>query len=180
MTIFEAIKTRRSIRKFKDKKVSQSLIKKLINTARLAPSAYNAQSSRFIIIDDKAGKQKLKDNNIFRQEFVYQAPLIIICCADTAVYPKERYEPVFSRASEIGGEVGAVRDLAIATQNLVLMATGLGLGSCYIGIINRDKLRKVFNIPKNYVLPFVIIAGYPDEKPGKLVRKNIEHYLFNK
>lgn len=180
MTIQQAIIKRRSIRKFKDKKVPKDIITKLINAARLAPSAYNAQSSRFIIIDDKAEIQKLKDQEIFRQGFIYKAPLIIVCCADINVYPKEKYESIFSKASEIGGEVGAVRDVSISAQNLVLEATGFGLGSCYIGLVNRDKLRKIYGMPKNFVLPFVLIVGYPDEKIGALDRKNIKHYIFTR
>lgn len=178
MTVEETIKNRRSIRKFQDQEVPDILVRKLIEAAQLAPSAYNAQPSKFVIIKDKETKQKLKANNIFKQDFVYEAPLIIICCADPDVYPKERFDPVFSHATEIGGNIGAVRDLSISTQNLVLMAASLGLGSCYIGLINRNKAKEILDIPRSYVMPFVVIIGYPDEKPESKSRKKIEELII--
>lgn len=110
MSVKTVIKKRRSIRKYQDKKVSNNLIRELIDAARLAPSAYNAQSARFFIVKGVTIKQKLKENNIFKQDFVYTAPIIIVCCADQNVFPKERFEPVYSNPREIGGEIGAVRD----------------------------------------------------------------------
>jgi nitroreductase len=177
MTVEQAIKNRRSIRKYQGIKVPSSLIKKLLTAAQLAPSAYNAQPSKFIVITDKKIRQKLQDNNIFKHSFVYSAPLLIICCANPEVYPKEKFEPVYSNSAEIGGDVGAVRDLSISTQNLVLMATELGLGTCYIGIVNRNKIKEILNIPKNYVLPFVITVGYPDEKPKPSSRKPLKEII---
>lgn len=178
MNIEEVIKERRSIRKYQEIKVPPDSIAKLIEAARLAPSAYNAQPEKFIIIEAEEIKNKLKDNNIFRQDFVYRAPLIIVCCADPEVYPKEKFDPVFSGAAEIGGELGAVRDLSISAQNLVLMATSLGLGTCYIGLIDRNKIKDILSIPKNYVLPFVILAGFPDEEPKPLLRKEMGEFIL--
>lgn len=177
MTVEEVIKNRRSIRQFRDQEVPEVLIRKLIDSARLAPSAYNAQPAKFVIIKDRSTKQKLKANSIFKHDFVYQAPLIIICCADPEVYPKERFDPVFSNASEIGGDIGAVRDLSISAQNLVLTADSLGLGSCYIGLIDRNKAKEVLGIPGNYVMPFALILGYPNEKPEAKPRKGIEEFI---
>jgi nitroreductase len=178
MTVEETIKIRRSIRKFRSQEVPDILVRKLIEAAQIAPSAYNAQPSKFVIVKDEETKQKLKANNIFKQDFVYEAPLIIICCADPEVYPKERFDPVFSQATEIGGDIGAVRDLSISTQNLVLTAAGLGLGSCYIGLINRNKAKEILNISRSYVLPFAVIIGYPDEKPGPKPRKKIGELII--
>lgn len=177
MNLEEAINQRRSIRKYQDTKVPADFVEKLIAAVRLAPSAYNAQPTKLLIIADEKTKQELRANNIFRQEFVYQAPLIIAFLADPAVYPQEKFEPVFSNAAEIGGEVGAVRDLSISAQNLVLTATSLGLGTCYIGIVNRNKFKEMFNLPPNYVLPFVIIAGFPGEESKPLIRKDASEFI---
>jgi len=180
MRIEEAIKKRRSIRRFKDRGVSSLLINKLITAAQLAPSAYNGQPSKFIIVEDKRTKQKFRENNIFKQDFVYQAPVIIICCADPGVYPQEKFNPTYSNAADIGGEIGAVRDLSISTQNLVLMATGLGLGTCYIGLIDRSKTKEIFSIPQNYVIPFAVIVGHPDETPTSTPRKKLAELIITK
>jgi nitroreductase len=129
MSIKAIITKRRSIRKYQAKKVSDVLIKELINAARLAPSGNNAQPARYFIVQDEKIKQKLKENKVFKQEFVYQAPVIIVCCGNPEVYPKEKLEPGFDDSFQIR----AVRDVSIAAQNLVLRATELGLGTCYIG-----------------------------------------------
>ena len=172
MEVKIAIENRRSVRKYQDKKIPDSLVNELIEAARLAPSAYNAQPTRFVIIRSEEVKEKLKENKIFKQNFVYQAPIIIICCGDAEVYPKERLENTYSSPKEIAGEVGAVRDISIAAQNLVLRATELGLGTCYIGLVAREKAKDILDIPKNYVLPFVITVGYPAEEPKAMPRKN--------
>jgi len=181
MKVEEAIKTRRSIRKYQAKQVPDDLINELIEAARLAPSAYNAQPSRFFIIKDENLKEKLRENDVFKQPFVYDSPLIIICCADPDVYPKDRTGPVTNKAGEVAGGTGAVRDLAFASQNLVLRATELGLGTCYIGLFNRDKeeIKEVLNIPKSFILAFAIIAGYPNEKPNQTPRKKISEIILN-
>lgn len=180
MNVKDAIKKRVSIRKFKDKDVPSSFVKELIEAARLAPSAYNAQPTKFITVQAKDSKEMLRKNNIFKQAFVYESPLIIICLGDPEVYPKERLEPTYSNPQEIAGEMGAVRDVSIAAQNLVLRAKELRLGTCYIGLVARNKIKEILDIPNNYVLPFVIIAGYPDEKPKPTPRKKLEDYIFKR
>ncbi|MFA5349096.1 MAG: nitroreductase family protein [Candidatus Paceibacterota bacterium] len=178
MDVNKTIETRRSIRKYQDKEISMDLIKDILNAARLAPSAYNAQPSRFIVIQDKKIKETLKENNVFKQPFVYNAPVIIICLGDPEVYPKERLEPIYSNPKEIAGDIGAVRDVAISAQNLVLRATELGLGTCYIGLVNRDRIKEILGIPDNYVLPFVITVGYPDEDPDPMPRKDMKDIII--
>jgi len=178
MDIKNVIEKRKSIRKYQDKEIPDSLIDELVEAARLAPSAYNAQPLKFVILKSKDIKERLKKNKIFKQNFVYDAPIIFICCGDPEVYPKERLEPIFSNPSEIAGEVGAVRDVSIAAQNLVLRATDLGLGTCYVGLIAREKAREILGIPKNYVMPFVITVGYPAEEPEPTPRKDKDDLIL--
>jgi nitroreductase len=174
MDIEEVIKKRRSIRKFLAKDVPDSLINELIEAARLAPSSHNAQPWKFLVLKDKETKDKLKDNAIFKHSFVYESPLIIICCAD----PDLSAKPSDSIFSDMDASGKAGRDLAFACQNLVLRATGLGLGTCYIGMINREKIKNILNIPQNYILPFVIIAGYPAEEPKPTPRKSTDEIVL--
>jgi len=181
MTLKQIIEKRRSVRKFKDEKIQEDLVNELIDAARLAPSACNAQPTRFILIQDNKTKELLKENNIFRQAFVYDAPLIIVCLGDASVFPNETLKKHYgSFDKEVLGDVGAIRDVAIATQNLVLMAIELGLGTCYIGLVDRKKIKEILEIPKNYVLPFVIVAGYPDESPKASARKSTKEIIIKK
>ena len=174
MNVEEAIKTRRSIRKFLAKKVPVDLINGLIDAARLAPSSHNAQPWKFLIVKDVDTKQKLKENNIFKQPNVYEAPVIIICCADPDLSAKPT-DSIFSD-QDIAGK--ASRDLAFASQNLVLRSTELGLGTGYIGMIDREKIKEILNIPKSYIIPFIIMVGYPAEKPNQTPRRKIEEIII--
>jgi len=174
MDVKTAIIKTRSVRKYKNKKISNVLIKNLIDAARLAPSGNNAQPARYLIVKNKDIKHKLKENKVFKQEFVYKAPLIIVCCGDPGAYPRTKLETGFDSPFKIR----AVRDVAIAAQNLVLRATELGLGTCYIGWRHKDRIKKVLGIPKSYVVPFVITVGYSDEGPKSKSRMDLKELLL--
>ena len=81
MDVKEAIRIRKSIRQYESKAIPEDVVKELLDAARLAPSAKNKQSHKYFIIQDKETKDKLRENETCRQEFVYGAPLIIVCCA---------------------------------------------------------------------------------------------------
>ena len=156
MDVKETIEKRRSIRKYQNREVSQKIIDELIESARLSPSAYNAQPWKFKIINDKKIIEKMKQEGVFKHGFVYTAPLIIVCCGLEESYPENASENFNLRDLVYG-------DLGIASQNLVLSATELGLGSCYVGIINREKIKKILDISEDYIIPYVITLGYSDE-----------------
>lgn len=174
MSVKSVIAKRRSIRKYQRKKVSDSLIMELIEAARLAPSGNNAQPARYAIVKDEDIKAKLKEANIFHQDFVYEAPVIIVCCGDPKAYPRQKVKSGLDDSFESR----AGRDVAIAAQTLVLRATELGLGSCYIGWMDKNKVRKVLDIPKGYVIPFAVTLGYPDEKPEARPRKSVKELIL--
>lgn len=166
MEVSEAIKRRRSIRKYLDKPITDNLIKELLEAARLAPSAYNAQPWKFFVINDKKIIDELKKENVFTKDFVYNVPVIIVCCGDVGTYP--------TRAGENFNLTELLMvDISIATQNLVLRATELGLGTCYVGLLNRQKIKKILKISENYIIPYVIAAGYADEDPTATTRKSL-------
>jgi nitroreductase len=172
MDVKEAILKRRSIRKYQRKEVSLDLIRELIDAARLAPSGSNAQPCRYYLVKDNETKEKLKENQIFQQDFVYQAPALIVCCSDI-----QSYRQGIKGWSE-ENEVRALRDLSIASAFLVLRATELGLATCYVGWMKKDKIKDVLDIPRNYIVPFVIAVGYANEQPKPLPRKSIDEVLL--
>ena len=174
MEVKEAIQKRKSIRKYKDKKLDKNIINELIEAARLSPSAKNTQTWKFKLVTDEKTKKLLKENKVFRQDFVYTAPLIIVCCADYKSYPESKG----GEYSNVSPRERAITDLAIASQSLVLRATELGLGSCYVGLLNERKLKKLLNIPENFILNYVITIGYTDEEGIKTTRKEKEEILI--
>lgn len=173
MEVKEAIEKRRSIRRYQDKEISDEIIDELIEAARLAPSGNNVQPWKFKIIKDKKIVEKLKKEDIFKQDFVYTAPLIIVCCADPDLYSTDKSVPGFDDPNELR----AIRDLSIASQNMVLRAVELGLGSCYIGWMEKEKIKQVLGIPMKYVAPYSICFGYPGEE-GKIKEKNSKEEIL--
>ena len=164
------IEKRKSIRKYKDKEISDDIINKIIDVARLAPSGNNAQPSEYIVIKDKKTIEELRENSIFPQKFVYTAPLLIVCCANPDAYSKVT-------GMDDSNKDRALRDVSIASSYLMLRATELGLGTCYIGWVNKEKIKDILSIPKNYVVPYVITVGYPDEKSKGRSRKNLKEVI---
>lgn len=173
MNVKEAIDLRKSVRKWQDKSVPKEIITELIDAARKAPSAKNTQSHKYYIIQKSEIDGVLKEKGVFKRPFVYDAPLIIVCAADPKEYPA-------STDVDESPEHYAYIDLSIAASFMMLRATELGLGSVFVAWIYRDKLKEALNIPKDYIVPFVIPVGYPDEIPAGRPRKSIEEILINK
>jgi len=168
MNVKEAIAKRRSIRKYQRKEVPLDLIRELIDAARLAPSGSNAQPCRYYLVKGKETKEKLKENQIFQQDFVYQAPALIVCCSDIQSYS----QGIKGWSEE--NEIRALRDLSIASAFLVLRATELGLATCYVGWMKKDKIKDVLDIPRHYMVPFVIAVGYGNEQPKPLPKRSLD------
>ena len=171
MDIQEAINIRKSIRKYKNKQISDEVISELLDAARKAPSAKNVQSHKYFIVKDRVVRNKLIEAGVFKQPFVHNAPLIIICCADPSQYPKS------TDVDETPVNYAYI-DLSIATSFLVLRATELGLGTVFVAWIYRDKIKEILDIPQNYIIPFVIPIGYPDEVPNPKPRKDLKEIII--
>ncbi|UCD04567.1 MAG: nitroreductase family protein [Candidatus Woesearchaeota archaeon] len=170
MKVKEAIEKRRSIRAYTDRTIDKETINELLQAARLGPSAYNAQPWKFMIINQKETISKLKENNVFVQDFVYTAPLIIICCVSDE-YPERAKEYVNTGKLSFG-------DMGLSSQNLVLRATELGIGSCYIGLLDRAKIKTILDIPQNYDVTYAIVLGYPAEDPDPKPRKELKDIVI--
>jgi len=150
--IYMIIKDRRSIRSFKDQDVPESMVKKILEAGWMAPSAGNRQPVEFIIVKDKAVKQRLA-----AQRFVIEAPLLI-----AVVVNLERTK---SRYGERGQRMYIYHDSGATIQNMLLMAKSLGLGSCWIGAFNDERVSRFLELPE-HVLPMALITiGYPNEEP---------------
>ena len=172
MDVKKAIEERRSVRVYEDKAIPDDLIKELIDAARLAPSGNNTQPSKYVIVKDYQTKAKLKKNNVFPQDFVYKSPAIIVCCTNPSAYEKNVKE--FDNTNE----VRAIRDVSIASSFLILRATELGLGTCYVGWVDEEKIKEALDIPRKYLVPYVITLGYPANKPKPTSRKGIDEILL--
>ena len=151
-SIYELICERRSIRRFKTKPLQEDQLLKLVDAARLAPSGANIQPCEFIIITDSELAKSL-------------FPLL-----KWAAYispdgdPPKNERPLAYIIVLIKKKKGEV-DAAAAIQNILLAAWGEGIGSCWLGSINRKMIKKLLYIPHNLEVNSVIALGYPNESP---------------
>ncbi|TET82025.1 nitroreductase [candidate division TA06 bacterium] len=148
MNVIEAIKERCSVRAYQDKDVEDEKLQTLLECARLAPSAANLQEWRFVVVRDKKMRARLADaaNN---QSFVAQAPVVLVCCAETEQHTMRC------------GEKSYPIDVAIAIDHITLAALELGLGTCWIGAFYADKVRKLLGVPESVPVVSLLTLGYP-------------------
>lgn len=164
MEVFEAIKTRRSIRTYKPDEIPEEKLKKVLEAARLAPSAHNAQNWKFVVVKDKAKRKEVAQaaNN---QSFVGEAPVII---AAIGLDP-EHIMPCGVPAYAV--------DLGIAVEHMALAAVAEGLGTCWIGAFSQKEIKQVLKIPQNYQVVALMPLGFPADKAGSKTRKNLEEIV---
>jgi nitroreductase len=165
LNVFEAVQTRRSIRSYQTKPVEEEKLTKILEAARLAPSAVNLQPINYVVVKDKAAKQLL--SQAYSRPWFTQAPVIIVACATP--------EKAWKRSD---GEEFWKIDAAISLQTLVLAATAEGLGTCWIGAFDEKKAKEALNVPKNVRIVAMTPLGYSAEtKPTVTERKPISEIV---
>ncbi len=165
MDIFTAIKERRSVRSYKSTPVEKEKLDRIVEAARLAPSACNFQEWRFVLVTDTLKRQALMEaaNN---QSFVAEAPVVIACCAETDEHRMRC------------GELCYPIDISIAIDHMTLAAVALGLGTCWIGSFYPEKVRKILNIPESIKVVELLTLGYPADSPQSKNRKPLKEIVF--
>ena len=167
--MFEVLQKRRSIRKYLNKPVADEKIKMVLEAARLGPSAANRQPCHVVVVTKLEVKELF--GNVYKPDWFVEAPVIIAVCADT----KQAW-----RRSD--GEEFWKADAAICMQNIVLVAAGLGLGTCWIAAFDEKAAAKALGVPKGIRVVALTPLGYPAEEKGPVTeRKPIEEIAhFNK
>ena len=171
MEVYNCIKTRRSIRKYQDKVLPWDLIAKVIDAGRLAPSAGNLQSWKFVVIQDE-GKRGQVAEACLHQDWMAKAPIQIIICSEPVNC--ERYY------GARGDRLCSVQNCAAATENMLLMAHSLGLGACWVGAFDENMIGNIIGLPsETEIRPQVIITlGYPNEKPAEPSKYPLENVTY--
>ena len=153
MDVMEAIRTRRSIRRYLDKPVEEEKLQQVLEAGRLAPSSANRQEWRFVVVRDAEIRMKLMPA-AKNQPFVGQAPVVIACCAQTDKHVMTCGEMCYSI------------DVAIAVDHMTLAAWELGLGTCWIGAFYTDQIREILGIPDDVPVVELLTLGYPESVPS--------------
>ncbi len=197
MELSEVIAARRSIRKFKTDAISDDVIRQLIDAARLAPSGSNLQPARFIVAQSQEAKETLGKCTPYK--FIVKAAVIFVCCADltTITTREKRVGELFKEGAFEGVEmdmsdpaaVAPVMNMdmiksylsmntAIAIEHIVLKAVDLGLGSCWIGRFDRDKLKASLKLDDDIYPVMLLPVGWPDQSPKTRPRFDIDKYIL--
>jgi nitroreductase len=170
MDVLEAVRGRRSIRAFRSDDVSPKIVEKLLDAARWAPSAGNIQPWEFIVVRKPEIKRALAEAAL-DQTLIEEASVVIVVCAN---------EDRSSQGYGIRGKtLYCLQDTAAATQNILLTAYSLGLGTCWVGAFREEEAREILKIPHGIRPVAIIPVGYPAETPPQRDRRpisQIAHY----
>ena len=175
-SLMQIITRRHSVRGYRDKPVEREKILQIVEAARLAPSTSNVQPWRFIVVEDP----KLRDDLVKKgmgivvpNRWAKEAPIIIVLCAhlDWVVH-------------QLGARTADLQyyllDIGIAGEHMVLTATELGLGTCWIGWFRAKAIKKILNIPKGWKVAALVTLGYPKEEgpPKTQTRLGLDEIFF--
>jgi nitroreductase len=201
LTTKEAMEKRRSIRKFRPDPVPDECIRELLEAARLAPSGCNAQPWRFKIVRETAIRQQLADA-AHAQQFIADAPVVIVCCADIKGYldgtvsgiqdlgrigavedriveilvDRARQMKTSCTVEEIGPRIAA--NVIIAIEHIVLRSLDFGLGTCWIRLLDEQRVKKIFGWDENIAVVALLPLGYPAESPAPRKRLPVGELLL--
>ncbi|MEM1525738.1 MAG: nitroreductase family protein [Ignisphaera sp.] len=159
MGVYEVILSRRSIRAYKREPIMRENLEKILESAKWAPSAGNRQPWHFVVVLDEQIKEKLVPA-CRNQGFIRDAACVVVGLADLERSPK-----------------WAIVDTTIALEHIVLEATELGYGTCWIGAFDEAEVKKILNIPDKYKVVALIPIGVPAESPPPRPRKPLKEIV---
>ena len=175
MEVLEAIKTRRSIRKYKTTPLDNKTIELVLEAARWAPSWANTQCRRFIVVRDSKIKLELADalrSGNPATDAIRQAPVVIVACAELGKSGYLEGKPATDKGDWY------MFDVALAMQNLVLAAHSLGLGTVHVGASDAKRVASILEIPQGFCVVSMTPLGYPDQEPKPRPRKELSEIVF--
>lgn len=170
MELLEAIKGRRSIRFFTKQPVSEEEVKTIIDAARHAPSAGNVQPWEFIILRKTEMKHEMA-LAAGEQGFIEEASVVVVVCAN-----EEAAEEAYGSR---GVTLYCLQDTAAATQNMLLTAHSLGLGTCWVGAFEEDQVKRALDIPEKVKPVAIIPVGHLTANPPKHPRRALSEIMHH-
>lgn len=162
MDFLELAKKRCSVRAYKSMPVEDEKLKYILEAARMAPTGSNRQEFQLIVVHTKGREEELKA--IYNKDWFVQAPIIICACATATL-------------SQSYDEFKGYRNIGIVMDHLILAATHLGLGTCWVGAFNPNEARESLGLPEE-VKPIVFATvGYADNGTRPKVRKSVDELI---
>jgi nitroreductase len=179
MEALEAIRTRRSVRKYSDQPVEPEKLQAVLEAVRQAPSWSNRQCWNLVVVEDQEVREKISELSFVEsffaaygyktnpaQKALAQAPIVIVACADPL------------QSGDLRGEQYFMADMGIAMENLMLAAHDLGLGSVFVGVFDEEQLKALLEIPPHIRIVGLFPLGYPaGEAKGGPPRKPLDEFV---
>jgi nitroreductase len=163
MPLIDLVLSRRSVRRYEKKDIPKDVLGSILEAGRQAPSAANKQPWHFIVLTKVEIKNELS-KGVFNR-FLKDAPVTIVGCAH----------------KDLIASKWSIISTTIALQNMVVAAWVMGVGSCWIGDFNEEKVKKLLNIPESWNVVSLVTFGYPAEKRQPIKKKSIEEIVsYNK
>jgi nitroreductase len=160
MDIIKEIKNRVSIRKFKNQKIDRSVLDRILEAGRSAPSAKNRQPWRFIVIDDEPLKQKI-EKAAYGQDYVGNAGAIIAACSTNIEYEMPN------------GQNSYPIDISFAVSFMMMQTEHEGLGSCVVTTYDEKEIKSILTVPYSMRVVMLLLVGVPEDRYSESVRKNL-------
>ncbi len=177
MELIEGIKTRRSVRKFTDEKISRDTLEKIIDAARFAPTWKNSQTARYIVIDSRDVMEKIADEGVMGRAhnagIIRGAAALVVLTTTKGICG---FEPdgSFSTSKGSGWQMF---DAGIAAQTFCLAAHNYGVGSVIMGIFDEREVARVIGLDDSREVSALIAIGIPAQEPGQPRRDDVSDYV---
>jgi nitroreductase len=165
MDVLKVIQSRRSIRSYDPRDVEEDKLLRILESGRLSPSAGNRQERVFIVIKDTKTR-KLLSEAAKNQRFVAEAPVVIAACSVEKEYIMNC------------GQLAYPIDTAIAVDHMTLQAVEEGLGTCWVGAFDEEKVKELLNIPRDIRVVALLALGYPSTVPQPTPRKSLDEIVM--
>ena len=169
MDVFDCIRTRRSVRKYKDKDLPWHLVVEILQAGKYAPFAGNIFNAKFIVVKNEAKRKAIAEACV-QQYWMQDAPIHIVVAGEP-----EKAERYYGTRGE---RLYTIQGAAAAIENMLLTAHSLGLGSCWVGAFDEEEIRRICNMPEHVNVQGIITIGYADENPEMPPKHRIEHVMF--
>lgn len=164
MDVYEAIRTRRSVRAYRPDPIPEDVLQRILDAGRMAPSAANKQSWKFVVVRDADLRSRLAVA-AHNQSFVGEAPVVIVAVG---------LSPERTMSCEVPADPV---DLAIAVDHMTLAAAAEGLGTCWIGAFDQNEVRRLLGIPDSCKVIALLPVGYPADQPKAKSRKELSEIV---
>lgn len=164
MDVFSTVKGRKSIRAYSSRDIEDEKLKLVLEAGRLAPSANNRQEWKFIVVKNPETRKRLVEA-AGGQSFLGEAPVVLVACGTEA-----------SKVMSCGQYAYTI-DVSIALSFMILEAWEQGLGTCWLGHFNEEKVKEILNIPREVRVVAMTPLGYPAENPAARSRKSLSEII---